>query len=267
MTQLACVRRGLVVAILGAESTGKTTLAHALCASLTSAGEDVVVVDETLRRFCDEQGRVPRMDEQAGIAGLHAGRIEDAARHHGLVIADTTGLQTAVYSDWVFGDTSLYEEAAADHRRRIDLTLLTALDLPWVADGLQRDGPHVHEPIDILIRQALRRGGIEYAVVVGQGERRTAPALAAVRRLLVAREARAPAHDQPDPDGAPAAGDRGAAGMSTGAPIDDRPAGDRPNRWRSACERCGDPDCERHILAALRRVAGDAVPPGPPRLN
>ena len=74
------------------------------------------------------------------------------------VPADTTALMIGVYSDWVFGDTSLYAAAEEAHRR-VDLTLLTALDLPWQADGHQRDGAHVRAPIDALVRAALGRAG------------------------------------------------------------------------------------------------------------
>lgn len=41
----------------------------------------------------------------------------------------------------------------------IDVTLLTATDLPWQADGAQPDGPHVRAPVDALVRAALQRSG------------------------------------------------------------------------------------------------------------
>lgn len=49
------------------------------------------------------------------------------------MVADTTALMTAVYSDQVFGDVSLYRDALLEHTR-YRLTLLTGLDLPWMAD-------------------------------------------------------------------------------------------------------------------------------------
>ncbi len=92
----------------------------------------------------------------------------------------------AVYSDLVFGDTSLYAAAEAE-QRRYGLTLLTALDLPWQADGLQRDGPHVREPVDRRIRAALARAGVAFEPVSGGGSARLEAALAAVARALAAR--------------------------------------------------------------------------------
>lgn len=209
--------RGFVVALLGAESTGKTTLALALQAAHAAEPGGVTVVSEYLREFCDRHGRTPHPHEQAHIADEQTRRIDAAARTHALVIADTSALMIAVYSDQVFGDRSLYASAEAAHRRS-DLTLLTALDLPWQPDGLQRDGPQVREPVDAKVRAALARAGTPYAVVFGSGQARLAAALAGVRR------ARSPALHEDTGDAADGA------------------------RWHWHCERCGDPNCERHGL-------------------
>ena len=205
---------GFVVALLGAESTGKTTLASALRDALVAEGRDAVVVPEYLREFCDSHARTPRIDEQAAIAATQTARIDDAAANHAVVIADTSALMIAVYSDQVFGDISLYASAEADHARGCALTLLTALDLPWQADGLQRDGPQVREPVDAKVRAALRRAGVDHAVVFGTGAARVSAALNAVRRALTPRAATEP----------------GSA------------------RWQWHCERCDDADCERRRL-------------------
>lgn len=206
--------RAFVIGLLGAESTGKTTLAAELGAALAAPGRRVAVVPEYLREFCHRAGRTPRQDEQAGIAAQQSLRIAEAAESHDIVVADTTALMIAVYSEQVFGDTGLYDSALADHARS-SLTLLTALDLPWQADGLQRDGPHVREPVDALVRAALARAAIDCAVVFGQGPQRLANALAAVQRAL----------HPPQDDGT--------------------------KRWQWVCDRCGDAGCERHWLASL----------------
>jgi nicotinamide riboside kinase len=202
-----------VIAVLGAESTGKSTLVLALQQALAIEGRRVGDVGEVLREFCAAQGRTPRQHEQAGIAAEQTRRIETAAQTHDVVIADTTALQIAVYSELVFGDCSLYDTALRA-QARYRHTLLCAVDLPWVADGLQRDGPHVREPVDTLLRAALQRHGPGYAVVGGQGPARLATALAVLQ---------------------PAA-----------PPVASGPAA--ATRWHGLCERCGDPDCERHLL-------------------
>jgi nicotinamide riboside kinase len=175
-----------VVALLGAESTGKTVLAAALGDALAARGLRVEVVAEVLREFCDTHARTPRRDEQAAIAAAQTARIDAAAARAEIVVADTTALMIAVYSDFVFGDVALYADAIAA-QRRVDLTLLTALDLPWCADGLQRDGAHVREPVDALLRVALTRAGAVVAIVAGVGSDRLEAALGLVDAALAAR--------------------------------------------------------------------------------
>ena len=217
-------RQGRIVALVGAESTGKSTLAQALFRALLARGHDAVVVPETLREFCDTHGRTPRADEQAALAAEHSRRIREAAEHHSLVLADTTALMIAVYSDLLFGDRSLYAEAMAEHAR-CELTLLTSLDIAWVADGLIRDGPHVREPVDRLVRQALIDAGQPFGVVAGQGDQRLRHALAMVDHML------------------------------------DAPARARRNeaspRWRAVCAHCDDDAaCEQHWLTRGLRNGG-----------
>ena len=206
--------RGFVVALLGAESTGKTTLSAEIGATLVERGWRVAVVGEALREFCDANARTPRRDEQAAIAAAQNTRIDAAAARHEIVVADTSAVMIAVYSDLVFADAGLYASALAA-QRRCDLTLVTAVDLPWQADGLQRDGPHVREPVDALVRAALGRAQVPWSVVFGIGGARSDAALASVRRALT----------PPDGD------------------EDSRNA-----RWHWHCERCGDAGCERHRL-------------------
>ena len=180
----ACGDRGVnatafVVVLLGAESTGKTTLARELASTLEARGERVVRVDEYLREVCAARGRPPQRDEQAGIAAEQTTRIDAATATAGIVVADTSALMIAVYSELVFGDTSLYASALAAHRRA-RLTLLTALDLPWRDDGFQRDGPHVRAPVDALIRASLAGAGIACTTIEGLDHARIESALRAI---------------------------------------------------------------------------------------
>ncbi len=78
------------IALLGAESTGKTTLARALASRLQDAGLRVVLVPEVLREFCDREGRLPGPEDQRGIAEEQARRVLDVADAD-IVIADWRG--------------------------------------------------------------------------------------------------------------------------------------------------------------------------------
>lgn len=153
--------RPLRVAILGAESTGKSWLIQALAGVLHSRGQVVHAVDEVLRHWCEREGRTPQQHEQMAIAqqqALAAQQMAEQALERWL-LSDTTPLMTAVYSHFLFDDKSLYPMALA-HQALYDITLVTGLDLPWVADGLQRDGPQVRVPVDNLVRQALEGAGL-----------------------------------------------------------------------------------------------------------
>ena len=216
------------IAIVGAESTGKTALAAALAAHLQQRGEAVSLVPEVLREWCEREGRTPRPDEQAGIA-LEQARRADAATTR-WVIADTTPLMTAVYSDWLFDDRSIYPMALA-HQQGYALTLLTGLDLPWVADGLQRDGPQVREPVDAMVRGALGGAGVEFSLVYGIGERRLAHAIDAIKSIAN--------NDQP-------AGTPGTNSLKN-------------RRWTWMCDKCSDPQCEHRLFTARQRSGAAGV--------
>lgn len=212
----------LIIGLIGAESTGKSDLAVALVAALATEGRSATVVNEYLREFCDAHGRTPLQSEQAHIGQVQTERIQQAAHEFDIVVADTTALMTAVYSDFVFADKSLYASALQAHLA-CDITLLTALDLPWQADGVQRDGPHVREPVDALLRAALADAGVNYSVVFGTGATRLESALKVVNRALSDSNFEA-----------------GEAANS---------------KWHWRCERCGDSSCERLLLPRIEATS------------
>jgi nicotinamide riboside kinase len=169
--------RVIRVALLGAESTGKTSLSQHITEALLAQGQMAAFVPEVLREWCQMNGRTPAFHEQRQIAQQQAERIFSI--QEGWVIADTTPLMTAVYSDYVFKDLSMYEEALG-LQAQFDLTLVMGLDVAWVPDGLQRDGEHVREPVDNLIRQAMSRRRLPFKVIYGQAEARLNAALLAI---------------------------------------------------------------------------------------
>lgn len=223
----------LRIAVVGAESTGKTRLALALCERLAlETGLRVAAVPEALREWCDVQGRTPAVHEQRPIAEEQHRRIDAAAALHDIVISDTTALMTAVYSRYCFGDRSL-ESLAAQAHRTMHATLLMAIDLPWEADGLQRDGEHVREPVDAMLRELLTAHALPFSVIGGHGERRVERALRALRPWLPAASNAA----------------RTGSGLLRGL-LDDQDAS-RPRTARGGwrCECCI-PDAERASFGA-----------------
>lgn len=220
----------IVIGIVGAECTGKSTLAERLAARLADeTGLACAAVSEYLREWCDRTGRTPRNEEQAHVATEQRRRIEAAAARHDIVIADTTPLMTAVYSRLVFGDRSLDEPAGRWHARAVALTLVTALDLPWLSDP-QRDGAHVREPVDAMLQELLAAHRIGWSRIGGRGE----------ARLEAALDAAAPYLRERAPPG---------SGLFTRLAARDaaQPA------WRWVCETCDEPDCEHRLRALAQR--------------
>jgi nicotinamide riboside kinase len=186
----------LNIALLGAECTGKSTLAQALAAHMRAlhptpgnpANEPALCVPELLRNWCAQAGRTPHIHEQMGIAHAQAQAL-DAARArlgpHGVLVADTTPLMTAIYSLHYFQDASLLSFGLAQ-QKRFSHTLVTALDLPWQADGFLRDGPVAAQAVDRLLRDTLSQAGMPYQVIHGRGSARLTQALAVLRHRTAA---------------------------------------------------------------------------------
>jgi nicotinamide riboside kinase len=213
------------IALVGAESTGKSRLASELAAQLQSRGLRSVAVPEVLREWCLRAGRAPHPQEQLEIAREQERRVDLAALQADLVIADTTALIVAIYAGMLYEDGDLYR-FAIERQRGYDATLLTGLDLPWVPDGLQRHSAQSREEMDTLLRSLLQRAGIGFDVVYGSGPQRLQSALAAMD----------------------------AAGVLPAAVVQ-RQAGDGARgAWTWVCDKCSDPVCEHRLFTRLREA-------------
>lgn len=155
------------VAILGGESTGKSTLAAALAERYRT-----IWVPEYLREFVETQQRTPLSHEQFGIASTQVEReralLPQASR---FLFCDTTPRMTAMYSLHYFGAI----DAALDALMRshaYDFTIVTAPTNPWSGDGLMRDGDEVRQAVHKLVVEHLQSAGISYLLVDGDVARR-----------------------------------------------------------------------------------------------
>lgn len=210
------------VALLGAESTGKTQLSRHLAQHFTALGLRATAVPEFLRTWCQRAGRIPRPEEQLAIAHEQERLVDAAAADADVVIADTTALMVAIYAGMLFEDGELHR-FAIERQRRYDATLVTGLDLPWVADGLHRDAAHPREEVDALVRSQLQQAGVAYQVVYGEGAQRLQGALAALR-----------------PTGL--------------VPGDPAPREDAGKPWVWNCDKCSDPACEHRLFSRLTKT-------------
>jgi NadR type nicotinamide-nucleotide adenylyltransferase len=159
----------LRVAILGAESSGKSTLAQALAERYQT-----LWVPEYLREFVEVSGRVPNEEDQYGIARTQREREDAAARAATrFLFCDTTPMMTAIYSRWYWGrvDDGL---AVLDATHPYQLTVVTAPDGPWMPDGLQRESPEVRQRVHEQLLAVLDERKINYTLVAGSLDERLA---------------------------------------------------------------------------------------------
>ena len=173
------------VALLGAESSGKTTLAAALAAHYATAW-----VPEFVRDYLNDGPNLAYTTADLRAIGAGQRALERAYRHlpgplaTGLLLCDTDALTTTVWAELYFGEEqappALVELALAD---RYAFTLLLAPDLPWVPDGT-RDQPARRAWFFERLRHWLARAGRPYAVISGAGAARLAQGRAAVDGAL-----------------------------------------------------------------------------------
>lgn len=157
----------LRIALLGAESTGKSTLAAALAQHYQT-----VWVPEYLREFVEVHQRTPQAHEQILIAQTQIARedlaIQQANRY---LFCDTTPLMTALYSEFYFGaaDPAL-RELTREHR--YDCTIVAEPSNPWVADGLQRESDSVRQEVHRRLLRQLDSERMKYLLVAGETRER-----------------------------------------------------------------------------------------------
>lgn len=212
----------LTVTLLGGESSGKSSLAQSLVTTLESQhGLRCIGVDEALRRWCQAHGRTPMAHEQAAIAAEQADRITHAAHKTGVdvVVADTTALMIAAYSEQYFQDSRLWAEALLVQASYTH-TWLMGLDLPWQTDGPWRDGPTAREHTDRLLRQRLTSSNVPYATLWGNLDERLQQALHILKQPL-------------------------------GLDWSDGPERDSRLFWQ--CEHCADPESEHRLFGFCQR--------------
>lgn len=155
------------VALLGGESSGKTTLAAALAAHYRT-----VWVPEYLREFTERHDRPPLESEQIEVARTQIERERQALRlADGFLFCDTTPLMIAIYSDFCFGRVDA-ELAQLTARHAYDFTIVTAPDIAWEADGLQRASEQVRQAIHEAVLARLQVAGTPFLLASGSLQQR-----------------------------------------------------------------------------------------------
>ncbi|MEH1099821.1 AAA family ATPase [Micromonospora sp. CPCC 205561] len=181
------------VVVVGAESTGTTTMAAALAAHygtrwVPEYGRELTARKLARLRERDAAATVSDVawdrDDFAEVVREQQAAEDAAARSSGpLLFCDTDARATAVWEERYLGSTSARVRAAA---RRPALYLLTDhVGVPFDDDGL-RDGEHLRAWMTGRFRAELAGCGVPVVELAGPHRRRLARAVAACDALLAA---------------------------------------------------------------------------------
>jgi nicotinamide riboside kinase len=163
-----------VVALVGGECTGKSTLAHALGDVLTAA-----IVPEALRAFTDAHGRAPRQEEQVEIVMAQQNAEAEIIAETALdwVICDPATLMSAVYSRIYYDDDALVAAAIVHAELTYEAIIWCDRDLPWTPDPGQRDGAQWRDGAHEALTEILPRIDIPIFLASGSESDRLAGSL------------------------------------------------------------------------------------------
>lgn len=175
------------VCVLGAASTGTTTLAEALASHY-----DTARVPEYGREYsAAKQARGDHhwtSEEFVHIANEQHAREERMTREaNRVLICDTNSFATRLWHRRYMGveDARVTE---ATSRARCDLYLLTGDEIPFVHDGL-RDREDLRHEMHRWFEEALREQPVPWLLLRGSLETRMAEAVRAIDALLRPRDA------------------------------------------------------------------------------
>lgn len=171
------------VVVVGAESTGTTTLARALAGRYRT-----VWVPEYGRAYWEGKMSAPdaaawRTEEFVHIAAAQ-NEMEDrlACAADRILFCDTDSFATSLWHERYVGSMSP-EVARLGAGREYAWYFLTGDEIPFVQDGT-RDGEHVRHRMHQRFQEELRRQGKDFTLLSGGPEERLRQAAAVCDRLL-----------------------------------------------------------------------------------
>lgn len=167
------------VCVLGAESTGTTTLAEDLAQYYNTVWVPEYGRFYSAGKLHGDEHALWRSEEFTYIAKAQA-VLEDtlAESSNGLVICDTDPFATGIWHERYMDTQSAAVDKIATSRT-YDLYLLTGDEIPFVPDGL-RDGEHIRHAMHHTFISRLTETKRPYLLVTGSREERLAQAIKAI---------------------------------------------------------------------------------------
>jgi NadR type nicotinamide-nucleotide adenylyltransferase len=169
------------IAIVGPESTGKSTMSAYLAAYYHT-----VWVPEFARGYCEKLTEPPTWQDEINMFyGQLALENELLPKANKLLICDTTFLTVKIWSDHTFGHSP--QEVIDELPKHIyDLYLLLDIDLAWEEDPL-RDFPQMREHFMAVWHKELNALNARFKLVKGSGPERYSGAVKAIDDYLLTR--------------------------------------------------------------------------------
>jgi NadR type nicotinamide-nucleotide adenylyltransferase len=166
------------IAIVGPESTGKSTLAEQLARHYHT-----VFVPEYAREYLNEIKR-PYEAKDIVIISERQLKLEDklAPKANKILICDTNLLVTKIWAEHKYGKCPVWIELQYK-QRHYDFYLLCNIDIPWHADP-QREHPHLREELFTVYKTELDKQPVPYSVISGLGETRLKNAIEIIDDLI-----------------------------------------------------------------------------------
>jgi NadR type nicotinamide-nucleotide adenylyltransferase len=172
------------VVLVGAESTGKTTLAEGLARALGTPWVPEYGRDFTYTKYGRGDAEW-RSSEFVEIAAEQQRREDAAARDaNRVLVCDTNAFATALWHRRYLGSRDPAVDAIGA-RDRCDLYLLAGDEIPFAQDGI-RDGEAVRHDMHGWFEAALRAQSAPWLLLRGDAAARERAALAAIAELFAA---------------------------------------------------------------------------------
>ena len=170
------------VCVVGAESTGTTTLAHALAEIFQTNWVEEYGREYSVEKLARNEAEW-NTEEFAMIANEQTRREDAAARHaNRILICDTNAFATVLWHRRYMGNHCAVVEEIARHGK-CDLYLLTGDEIPFVQDGL-RDGEHIRQEMHRWFEAALAGQSVPWKILRGSHEERLREAIRATSALF-----------------------------------------------------------------------------------
>ncbi|MFA5933447.1 MAG: AAA family ATPase [Microgenomates group bacterium] len=171
------------ICVLGAESTGTTTLAKDLAKHYETSW-----VPEYGRIYYEAKMFSPEgnmwVDKEFVHIAKEQNRLEDilARRANRLLICDTDAFATTLWNERYVGKISP-EVKAVSKKHSYDLYLLTGDEIPFVQDGT-RDGEHIRHQMHVRFIEELKKSKKNFVVLEGSQKTRLNSAIQLIDESL-----------------------------------------------------------------------------------